>query len=81
MFDIWPNGVPKKALPNLFTHLGKTPCRVTERHIDVLEVYILEGDESLATTLADALYDSFESANKDLRSLPPSKDAFHQHPL
>ena len=68
MFDIWLESAQKKALQNLFIHLGKTPSRVTERHIDVLEAYILEGDASFATTLADALYDSFKSANNDLRS-------------
>ena len=30
MFDIWLNSAQKKALPNLFIHLGKTPSRVTE---------------------------------------------------
>ena len=41
----------------------------------------MEVDGSLATTLAAALYDSFKYANNDLRSRPPSKDAFHQHLL
>ena len=37
---------------------------------------------SHASTLAAARYDSFnKSANNDLRSLPPSKDALHQHLL
>ena len=81
MFDIWLNSAQKKALPNLFIHLGKTPSRVTERHIDVLEAYILEVCWSLATKLAAALYDSFKSANNDLCYLLPSKYAFHQHLL
>ena len=72
----------KKALPDLFIHLGKTPSKVTERHIDVLEAYyILEVDRPLFTTLAVVLYDSYKSANNGLRSLPTSKDAFHQHHL
>ena len=49
--------------------------------MDVLEVYILEVDASLVTAPAAALYDSFKSANDDLRSLPPSRDAFYQHLL
>ena len=81
MFDIWLNSAQKKALPDLFIYRGKSPSRVTERHICVLETYILEVDGYLATTIADALYDSFKSANDDLRSLPPSRDAFYQHLL
>ena len=68
MFDIWLESAQKKALQNLFIHLGKTPSRVTERHIDVLEAYILEVEASPAITLADALYDSFKSANNYLCS-------------
>ena len=81
MFDIWLNSAQKKALPDLFIHLGKTPSRVTEHHIDVLKAYILEFDGSLAITLAAALFDSFKSKNNDLRPLPTSKYASHQHLL
>ena len=55
MFDIWLNSAQKKALPDIFINLGKTPSTVTERHIDVLEAYIVEVGGSLATTLAAAL--------------------------
>ena len=33
MFDIWLNSAQKKALPDLFIHLGNTPSRVTERQM------------------------------------------------
>ena len=82
MFDIWLNSAQKKALPNLFIHLCKTPSRVAERHIDVLEAYILEVYDFLSTTLTAVRYDSFnKSENNDFHSLQPSKDAFHQHLL
>ena len=80
MFDIWLNSAQKKALPDLFIHLCKTPSRVAERHIDVLEAYILRSMDSLPPLAAD-LYYSFKSASNDLSSLPPSKDAFHRHLL
>ena len=76
------NQCTKESSARSLINFGKTPSRVTECHIDVFKAYyILEVDESLATTLAVLLYDSFKSANNDLRSLPPSKDTFHQHLL
>ena len=48
--------------------------------MDDLEAYILEIYGFLATTLATGLYGNFnESANNDLCSLTPIKDAFHKH--
>ena len=57
----------KKSLTELFIQLGKIPTRTTERHMDVLKVYILEVYDFLATTLAAARSDSFyKSVNNDL---------------
>ena len=73
MFDIWLSSAQKKALIELFKLPGKIPTRTTERHIDVLEFYILEVCRLFATTLAAARYDSFKkSANNDLRFLTHS---------
>ena len=67
MFDTWLNSAKKKALTELFIQLGKIPTRTTERHMDVLKVYILEVYDFLATTLAAARSDSFyKSVNNDL---------------
>ena len=82
MFDIWLNSAQKKALTEIFIQLGKTPTRITEHQMVVLEASILDVYGSRASTLAAARYDSFnKSANNDLCSLPPSKDALHQHLL
>ena len=70
IFDIWLHSAQKKALKVLFIQLGEIPTWPTERHMNVLKVYILEVSGYLATTLAAARYDSFnKSANNDLLSL------------
>ena len=80
MFDIWLNIAQKKALTEIFIQLGKTSTGITEHQMDSLEAYILDVYESRASTLAAACYDSFsKSTNNNLCSLPPSKNALHQH--
>ena len=66
-------------MTELFIQLDKIRTRTTERHMDVLEVYILEVYGFLATTLATTRYDSFnEPKNNNLHSLSHSYSGWDQ---
>ncbi len=82
MFDVWLHSVYKDDITEIFIKLGNSPIGVTPDQMDILEKYILELYGSRDTSLAAARLDKFnKSKDNDLRSLPPSKNALHQHVL
>ena len=81
-YDTWLKSDGIDDLTDVFINLGKKPDQVTSKQIDILENYVLQLYGSTHHTLAAERLDKFKkSAENDLRSLPPSREALYQHTL
>ena len=81
-YNVWLKSSQKDDLTEVFIQLGETLAEVTPNMMNVLESYVLGLYGSKHTTLGAARLDKLnKSTANDLRSLPPSKEALHQHVL
>ena len=79
-YDVWVKCERTVDFTDVFVEFGEKPTDVKSDHIDMLESFVLQLYGWRDDIVGDAWLDKFKKfTDNDLRLLPPSKKALHQH--